>query len=299
MKLNEITDNPGARKNRMRVGRGIGSGIGKTGGRGGKGQTARSGVRIKGFEGGQMPLHRRLPKRGFNKPSSRSSSTRSISAGAGGDRRRQARGRRRPIDAAAAGQGRRAAPRQGRRAPARQGRTQGQGRRSRCGGASKSAIAAVEKAGGIGQDPGARRSASERRAKQAAAALEPSRDMSAALRAARGVGSGRERHGLCSRTTCGQSQLRALAKAEELKKRIWFTLGALIVYRLGTYIPLPGIDPAALGADLQHAGRRHSRHVQHVRRRRHRPHGDLRARHHAVHLGLDHHPADDDGVADA
>ena len=68
MKLNEISDRPGARKNRTRIGRGIGSGKGKTGGRGGKGQTARSGVRIKGFEGGQMPLHRRLPKRGFNKP---------------------------------------------------------------------------------------------------------------------------------------------------------------------------------------------------------------------------------------
>jgi large subunit ribosomal protein L15 len=65
MKLSEIADNSGARKKRMRVGRGIGSGKGKTGGRGGKGQTARSGVRIKGFEGGQMPLHRRLPKRGF------------------------------------------------------------------------------------------------------------------------------------------------------------------------------------------------------------------------------------------
>jgi large subunit ribosomal protein L15 len=68
MKLNEIRDNEGATKNRMRVGRGIGSGKGKTAGRGGKGQTARSGVAIKGFEGGQMPLHRRLPKRGFNKP---------------------------------------------------------------------------------------------------------------------------------------------------------------------------------------------------------------------------------------
>ena len=66
MKLNQIADNPGSRKNRTRIGRGIGSGVGKTGGRGGKGQTARSGVRIKGFEGGQMPLHRRLPKRGFN-----------------------------------------------------------------------------------------------------------------------------------------------------------------------------------------------------------------------------------------
>ncbi|HTQ83144.1 MAG TPA: 50S ribosomal protein L15 [Pseudolabrys sp.] len=69
MKLNQIADNPGARKNRLRIGRGIGSGMGKTGGRGGKGQTARTGVRIKGFEGGQMPLHRRLPKRGFRNTS--------------------------------------------------------------------------------------------------------------------------------------------------------------------------------------------------------------------------------------
>jgi large subunit ribosomal protein L15 len=66
MKLTELKGNPGSTKGRMRIGRGIGSGKGKTGGRGGKGQTARSGVRIKGFEGGQMPLHRRLPKRGFN-----------------------------------------------------------------------------------------------------------------------------------------------------------------------------------------------------------------------------------------
>src|ERR1700740_1943994 len=65
MKLHELSDRPGARKTRHRVGRGIGSGCGKTGGRGGKGQTARSGVGIKGLEGGQMPLHRRLPKRGF------------------------------------------------------------------------------------------------------------------------------------------------------------------------------------------------------------------------------------------
>lgn len=65
MKLNQLSDNPGARKSRMRVGRGIGSGKGKTAGRGGKGQTARSGVAIKGFEGGQMPLFRRLPKKGF------------------------------------------------------------------------------------------------------------------------------------------------------------------------------------------------------------------------------------------
>ncbi len=66
MKLNELRDNPGARKSRVRVGRGIGSGVGKTGGRGQKGQKSRSGVSIHGFEGGQMPLHMRLPKRGFN-----------------------------------------------------------------------------------------------------------------------------------------------------------------------------------------------------------------------------------------
>ena len=66
MKLSELSDRPGARKTRRRIGRGIGSGKGKTGGRGGKGQTARAGVAIRGFEGGQMPLHRRLPKRGFN-----------------------------------------------------------------------------------------------------------------------------------------------------------------------------------------------------------------------------------------
>lgn len=69
MKLNELSDNKGARKNRMRVGRGIGSGKGKTGGRGVKGQKSRSGVTgIRAYEGGQMPLYMRLPKRGFNKP---------------------------------------------------------------------------------------------------------------------------------------------------------------------------------------------------------------------------------------
>ena len=71
MKLNELRDNPGAVKERIRVGRGIGSGKGKTGGRGVKGQKARSGVRIKGFEGGQMPIYRRLPKRGFNNVNAR------------------------------------------------------------------------------------------------------------------------------------------------------------------------------------------------------------------------------------
>ena len=66
MNLNNIKDNVGSNKNRKRIGRGIGSGTGKTSGKGHKGQKARSGVSIKGFEGGQMPIHRRLPKRGFN-----------------------------------------------------------------------------------------------------------------------------------------------------------------------------------------------------------------------------------------
>ena len=72
MKLNELRDNPGATKPRKRIGRGPGSGTGKTGGRGIKGQKSRSGVAINGYEGGQMPLYQRLPKRGFNKPNRKS-----------------------------------------------------------------------------------------------------------------------------------------------------------------------------------------------------------------------------------
>ena len=77
-RLNELRDNPGSSKTRVRIGRGIGSGKGKTGGRGGKGQKARSGVAINGFEGGQMPLYRRLPKRGFRNISSKDYATVSV-----------------------------------------------------------------------------------------------------------------------------------------------------------------------------------------------------------------------------
>ena len=88
----------------------------------------------------------------------------------------------------------------------------------------------------------------------------------------------------------------AFAKAEELKKRIWFTLGALLVYRLGTYIPLPGIDPVRLGTGLpaRQAGGILGMFNMFAGGGIHAD-GDLRAEHHAVHLGLDHHPADDDG----
>ena len=128
MKLNQIADSPGARKNRMRIGRGIGSGMGKTGGRGGKGQTARSGVRIKGFEGGQMPLHRRLPKRGFRNTSfavklNETNLGKVQAAIDAGLIDIKSAGRRRGH-----GQGRADAARQGRREAARRRRAQEQGR---------------------------------------------------------------------------------------------------------------------------------------------------------------------------
>ena len=89
----------------------------------------------------------------------------------------------------------------------------------------------------------------------------------------------------------------ALGKAEDLKKRIWFTLGALIVYRLGTYIPIPGID----AAELARFAAQNSSGIlglgQRSGRRRAWPHGDLCAQHHAVYFGLDHHPAPDRGLA--
>ena len=81
MKLNEIKDNEGARKSRKRVARGIGSGSGKTGGRGQKGQKSRSGVAVNGFEGGQMPIYRRLPKRGFKNPFALDTIQKAVDAG--------------------------------------------------------------------------------------------------------------------------------------------------------------------------------------------------------------------------
>ena len=146
MKLNQIADNAGSRKSRMRVGRGIGSGKGKTSGRGVKGQKSRTGVAIKGFEGGQMPLYRRIPKRGFRPPHQKAFQVINLGAlqEAIDDRKLDAS---RPIDAAAmqaaglfknAGDG---------------VRLLGKGEITarievKVAGASASAIAAVEKAGG-------------------------------------------------------------------------------------------------------------------------------------------------------
>ena len=130
-----------------RIGRGIGSGCGKTGGRGGKGQTARSGVRIKGFEGGQMPLHRRLPKRGFkNTPFALKLNEINLDrVQAAIDAGKLDAGA--PVDAEAMVKAGIAAAGQGRGSAAGRRRNQGQGAFS-VWGASKSAVAAVEKAGG-------------------------------------------------------------------------------------------------------------------------------------------------------
>ena len=241
-----------------------------------------------------------------------------------GDRRRQARSRRRPIDVAAlvkAGVLRRA----------KDGvRLLGDGELKAkvafaVAGASKSAVAAVEKAGGIGarsSRPSRRRTS--RRPDVHGVVVWPraaTRDLRSRFchdRAPHSIGSGygdcparagRNRragsgqrgagHGLCSRTTGGQPQLlgpRQGRGAEEAH---------LVHARRAAGLPARHLHPAArhrpvrLGSDLPQPGRRHPRHVQHVRRRRHPAHGDLRAEHHAVHLGLDHPPADDDGVADA
>ena len=146
MRLNEIADNAGARKGRMRVGRGIGSGKGKTGGRGVKGQKSRTGVAIKGFEGGQMPLYRRIPKRGFLPPHKKTWQIINLGAlqKAIDDKKLDAS---KPIDAAAM----QAA---GLFKNARDGvRLLGKGELTskievKVAGASASAIAAVEKAGG-------------------------------------------------------------------------------------------------------------------------------------------------------
>ena len=89
----------------------------------------------------------------------------------------------------------------------------------------------------------------------------------------------------------------AFAKADELKKRIWFTLGALVIFRLGTYIPLPGIDSGGVPDRVPRAEAGRARHVQHVLGRRRAAHGGVCAEHHAVYLRLDHHPAPELGDA--
>jgi large subunit ribosomal protein L15 len=241
MKLNEIRDNPGAVKKRMRVGRGIGSGKGKTAGRGVKGQKSRSGVSIKGFEGGQMPLHRRLPKRGFNnifavrknevnlgriqtaidKGDLKADQTITVELLVKAGVVRRAHGGVRLL---------------------------GKGEIKtklafEVEGASKSAVAAVESRAEPSRFS-ARRSPRRRKRSLQRLRRSPARKPVAKRRPDPQLGTGPEGptpgsgHG-CNgaRMVSAAEQLAAnlnfgaLAKAEELKKRIWFTLGALIIYR--------------------------------------------------------------------
>ena len=302
MRLNEIKDNPGSRKVRVRIGRGIGSGMGKTGGRGGKGQTARAGVRLGGFEGGQMPLHRRLPKRGFNKRDRKVFNE--INLGrlqAAVDAGELDAGK--PVDVAALVAAGVCPPPAGRRAPAGRRRAQGEagadgqsrhglgqggdreGRRldhaDREEGAGRRRGQAQEDGGQEGQDPPRRspRPARNEAARAARQALRPGaapagpvlRDACAPASTApcwtaslsRGSrGSVRRlppRSGAQGETQWfpppsnlpPTSTSAPSAKAEELKKRIWFTLAALLVYRFGTYIPIPGINPVAFAESFK------------------------------------------------
>ena len=305
MKLNEISDNAGSSKARMRVGRGIGSGKGKQSGRGGKGQTARSGVRIKGFEGGQMPLHRRLPKRGFTTRRRRDLNEVNLGRVQTRDRRRQAR-RRQAGDGRGAGRGGRLRPRARRRQDPRQGRTEGQAVHSRC---------------------SARRRARSRRSRRPAARSRRSRprrppkperpasgdkslraDHMTGRRTLRGAtarsrrpesepvepGAGAARsatHGIGSRTARSQHQLgRPSARpknsrsASGSRSARWSSSGSAPTFRCPASTPPPSRrrSPAKAGR---------ARHVQHVLGRRRSAHGGVRAQHHALHLGLDHHPA--------
>ena len=217
MKLNEIKEQDGATRNRKRVGRGIGSGRGKTSGSGHKGQKARSGVSINGFEGGQMPIHRRLPKRGFNNIFRKNyvevnldRIQRALDAGS--------LDKKKPVDVAAlVTAGVISKPRDGVRVLANgvlKDKIE-----IHAAGASKAAVAAIEKAGG----------------KIVIATAQP----------ASGHEKGKSVMAQSTQANAGFG-LGALTKADDLKKRLLFTVGALIIYRLGTLIPLPGIDPVAL-----------------------------------------------------
>ena len=252
MKLNELRDNPGARLKSKRLGRGIGSGKGKTSGKGVKGQKARAGVSLNGFEGGQMPIYRRLPKRGFWNPFRKEYAPLNLGAldaaiAAGKLDAGQ------PIDEAAL-----------RAAGLVRGKLDGvrllaNGEISRAvtitvSGASAAAIEAVQKAGGTVTTTVAKAEARE----PAGRSLEVSRSgpccwhrlgptIEAAIDEGRPMASAAEQ-------LAANLNLGVFSKATELKKRIWFTLGALIVYRIGTYIPVPGVDASVMGEMLQQHG---------------------------------------------
>ena len=267
MKLNELRDNEGARKGRMRVGRGIGSGKGKTAGRGQKGQKARSGVSIDGFEGGQMPLHMRLPKRGFNNIFAKDYAEVNLGAiqkliDAG---KLDIKGTLDHDALKAAG-----LARGGKDGVRLLGKGELKAKLAfKVAGVSKGAREAVEKAGGsveIDRAQGPRRAGrrQEGQGPRGAARRQGGREgrrrrldkpASSHYIRRRGAialspplfirGLGTEWHPQPNNSPPSIS-LANFAKATELKKRLWFTLGALILFRLLSFVPVPGIDPAAM-----------------------------------------------------
>ena len=235
MKLNEIRDNPGAHYRAKRVGRGIGSGKGKTSARGGKGQTARTGVALNGFEGGQTPLHRRLPKRGFNNKIFRKD-FKVVNLGrlqaALDDGKLKPEGTLTAAALVSSGLLRRLGD--GVRLLAK-----GELRAAitiEVAGASKAAIAAVERAGGrVILPAGNVKEADTGGYRLCLVTAAPLRSFGEEWLMAS-----------AAEQLASSINLSAFSKATELKSRIWFTLGALVIYRLGTYIPIPGIDPGIL-----------------------------------------------------
>ena len=279
MKLNEIKDNEGARKGRVRVGRGIGSGMGKTAGRGQKGAKARSGVSIAGFEGGQMPLHMRLPKRGFNNIFAKDYAEVNIGAiqkaiDAG---KLDAKGTLDHDALKAAG-----LARGGKDGVRLLGKGELKAKLAfKVAGVSKGAREAVEKAGGSVElierkNPAELAAAKKGKVARSAACRQGCRSQGLiviARRAARQSSTGllaavaMTAVGLICRRLAFQGNSQSMAsaaeqlassirlanfqKATELKKRLWFTLGALILFRLLSFVPVPGIDPAAMSALYQ------------------------------------------------
>ena len=225
MKLNELAPNPGSRQARKRVGRGIGSGKGKTAGRGHKGQKARAGGATRTFEGGQMPIYRRLPKRGFNNP------FRKVYVPVNLDRLQAAvdAGRldpAQPVDlqalraAGLVSEARRWHPPAGARRAERRAHHRG---RQRLPGGDRGGREGGRQAGLLPAPKADRRRRAARDPRVTEAAMASMAEQLAA-----------------------NINLGAFSKATELKKRLWFALGCLIVYRFGTYIPLPGIDPVVM-----------------------------------------------------
>ncbi len=264
VKLNELRDNPGSRLKFKRVGRGIGSGKGKTSGKGVKGQKAREGVSLNGFEGGQLPIYRRLPKRGFNNifrkefaPVNLGAIDKALEAGrleagaideaalakAGLVRLAKVEG----VRLLGAGRDQPGRSRHGvrrfgsARRRGRGGRRHGDDDRGR----GRSGLAPAPPRGSPNLQ-GWRLSSGSAGQWPRLASVWPLRHTSARQ--------GDTRMASAAEQMAGSMNLGAFGKATELKNRIWFTLGALVVYRVGSYVPVPGIDAAVMAQAMTEQG---------------------------------------------